>query len=227
MDTRELNNIPGIVFGFGTSENPIPFSDELKWETHKPEWKQVHGVAAAEVFSLGQACGEVDALYTRVLDTPIAVVTADCVPVLLARRDGGAVAAVHAGWRGTYAEILRAFLERLRSEGEQLSDWAAAIGPCIGPCCYEVSEELFSNFREKFTQFESSRFLPRHRHLDLRVLNELQLLEAGVSIVDHFGDCTFCTQDNRGAPVYHSFRREKASVRQYSVISRISLDFNF
>lgn len=227
MSTQSLDKIPEIVFGFGTLENPIPFERELQWEEKKPQWKQVHGVAIAEVLAAGQICGEVDALYTRALNAPIAVVTADCVPVLLARRDGGAVAAVHAGWRGTYAEILRTLLERLKNQGERLSDWSAAIGPCIGPCCYEVSEELDREFREKFARFESVRFLPRPRYLDLRALNEMQLRETGVSSVEHFSGCTFCSKDTRGNPLYRSFRREKASVRQYSIITRVSTAFQF
>lgn len=220
MSTLPLGKIPEILFGFGTLKNPIPLSDELKWEGRKPSWKQVHGVASMEVTSLGQPCGEVDALYTRAPHTPIAVVSADCVPILLARQDGGAVAAVHAGWRGTYSEILHGLFERLKTQGEQPKDWSAAIGPCIGPCCYEVSEELFTDFHSRFTRFESTRFLPRPRHLDLRELNEMQLHEIGVKSVEQVGGCTFCSNDMKGDPLYHSFRREKSSVRQYSVISK-------
>jgi len=116
---------------------------------------QVHGAtvlhALAEVSPPGAAgvCGEGDALMTRDPEVALAVKVADCVPILLADRRTGAVAAVHAGWRGTAAAIVEAAVGRLgQAFGSRPEDLVAAIGPSIGPCCYEVGPDVFDTFLE-------------------------------------------------------------------------------
>lgn len=202
----------GILHGFGDRSSPIPVELAQPWEATRPQWKQVHGTACTEVSVSGASCGEVDGLYSRRSGQTVGVVTADCVPVLLARKDGRAVAAVHAGWRGTRARILRRLWERLRTEGESPQDWIAAVGPSIGPCCYQVSEELAADFAKEF----GSRFLPAHRMLDLPAINAEELKQLGLGAVEVLRACTFCT--GGASPVFHSFRREGSGTRQYSLI---------
>ena len=125
INSQLLERVPGILHGFGTLEEPLPRLAEPYWDV-SPRWKQVHGIGMAEVKAPAQECGEVDVLSTRLSKVPISVVTADCVPVLMCRRDGKAVAAAHAGWRGTRARILEHFAEQLKREGENLSEWVAA-----------------------------------------------------------------------------------------------------
>lgn len=212
LQSKILAGIPGIIHGFGNRAEPIPtafVSGWPSWNDSKPVWKQVHGANSFEVQAPGENAGEVDALYTRRPGLPIAVVTADCVPVLMARNDGGCVAAIHAGWRGTRARILRKLWERLRREGEDPSQWSAAIGPAIGPCCYEVSEELAEDFTTEFAAFA----VPRYRHLDLPAINAAELRELGVSHVDLIRTCTRCS------PLYFSYRRDGSGTRQWSIIS--------
>ncbi len=213
-----LAQISGIIHGFGTRAEPIPENLKAQWELRKPQWTQVHGIQCGEVTTQGQLCGEVDALFTRKAGQPIAVVTADCVPILLARRDGGAVAAIHAGWRGTRSRILGELWKRLSASGERPLDWVATIGPAIGPCCYEVSLELAEDFAREFAAYGPATAVPRTRHLNLPAINEAQLREIGLKDIETLNTCTRCSGSAEN-PLFHSFRREGGGTRQWSAIS--------
>ncbi|MEK7690051.1 MAG: polyphenol oxidase family protein, partial [Bdellovibrionota bacterium] len=143
-----LQEVPGALHGFGTIAHPIPYAE--KWKALKPVWKQVHGIGYDWVTRPGQDLGEIDAMITRSPGMALAVVTADCVPILLLKRDGSQAAAIHAGWRGSLARITPTVWAALKAKGEVGSDWVAAIGPSIGPCCYEVDPELAERFRGQF-----------------------------------------------------------------------------
>jgi polyphenol oxidase len=114
--------------------------------------RQVHGATVHVVQDAtpgGAPRPPADALVTRTPGLALTVVTADCVPVLLADPASGAVAAVHAGWRGTAADVAGAAVRALGREfGVAPSGLIAAIGPSIGACCYEVGEELLEAFAE-------------------------------------------------------------------------------
>lgn len=111
---------------------------------------QVHGRAVIVVrqgVEVPAARPEADAFVSNASDVAVAVRAADCVPLLIADRARGVVAAVHAGWRGTAARVAVAAVEGLAREfGSQPSDLVAAIGPSIGACCYEVGSELVDAF---------------------------------------------------------------------------------
>lgn len=102
---------------------------------------QVHGATSVKAKAPGRL-GEADAVYTTLLGLPIAVASADCVPVII--EGAGVVAVLHVGWRGALAGVVPLTLARLTKEG--LTPQRAAIGPSIGPCCYEVGEEVASRF---------------------------------------------------------------------------------
>ena len=115
--------------------------------------KQVHGnrvVVIRRGKQDGAAAGsreEADAMATDDPAIAVAVVAADCVPLLLADRRRGAVAAVHAGWRGTAARVAPAAVDVMQREfGSLPADLVAAVGPAIGGCCYEVGSELVDAF---------------------------------------------------------------------------------
>ena len=214
-----LLEIPGLMHGFGTRMTPRPLEHLPGWsDTQRPEWKQVHGIASAFVISDRQTCGEVDALWTRTQGRTLAVVTADCVPILLARKDGGASATVHAGWRGTLARILEHLGATLRSHGENLEDWSAAIGPCAHPCCYEVSEDLSRQFSDSF----GSVCAPSRRRIDLVTANRIQLATLGITSIDTSPTrCTICSRTPTGALRFNSYRRDGSGGRQLSMISSL------
>jgi polyphenol oxidase len=112
--------------------------------------KQVHGrdvFVVREGDALPVAMPEADVFVSSATQTAVAIRAADCVPLLMADRARGVVAAVHAGWRGTAAGAAVAAVEALGREfGSRPADLVAAIGPSIGPCCYEVGTELVDAF---------------------------------------------------------------------------------
>jgi hypothetical protein len=161
-----------------------------------------------------------DGLMTSQPGVLLGIQTADCIPVLVADRRRKAIAAFHAGWRGTVRRIVENGIGRMRLEfGSQPEDLVAAIGPGVGQCCYAVGEEVFSEFESQFTygselfrQVESSdplrarypmMFLnqraPGHwsgsgLHLNLIEANRQQLLAAGLEpgAIQVVGACTNC-----------------------------------
>jgi YfiH family protein len=216
-----LEKVPGISHGFGSWSEPVPAPYEARWEAARAKWKQVHKTDTCELVRAAQDCGEVDALYSFQRGVLVAVMHADCTPILLARKDGGAVAAVHAGWRGTRSHILSETWAKLAAQGEIAKDWVAAIGPTIGPCCYEVSEEVAEDFEKEFAQQGKRVAVPRHRMLDLPAINAGELRLIGIQEVEVLRACTKCSVDEAGGPLYCSYRRDQSKTRQYSVIERI------
>lgn len=213
-----LAEIPGIAHAFGTRSEPVPEPFLADWPARFPTWKQVHGVRIAEARSAREDLGECDGIVCFTAGQPIAVTSADCVPILAARRDGRAVAALHSGWRGTLAGASTALVRELARRGEDPSLWRAAIGPAIGPCCYEVSVELARDFEREFASMGDSFAVPAERRLDLPAINARQLEDAGIGAVELVRACTRCARDADGTPLYASYRREGRGLQQRSVI---------
>ncbi|MDX6482740.1 MAG: purine-nucleoside/S-methyl-5-thioadenosine phosphorylase / adenosine deaminase [Gaiellaceae bacterium] len=154
---------------------------------------QVHSaiVNRAERGMRGESQG--DALWTDVPGLPIAALSADCVPVALARRTGKpAIAVAHAGWVGILGGVLEAAIDRL---GGVLD---AAIGPSAGPCCYEVGEDVAQPYRERF-----GNEIVAGGKLDLWRATELALCDAGIESVHRVDICTVCNPDR-----FFSHRRD-------------------
>jgi len=145
--------------------------------------RQVHGatVLPARVGSRGEVEG--DALWTDEPGLPIGALTADCVPVALVREGGErpAVAVVHAGWRGLLAGVVPAAVATL---GGRV---AAAVGPAIGPCCFEIGDEVARPLRAAF-----GADAVREGRGDLPLATERALRAAGVTRVERFDLCTVC-----------------------------------
>ncbi len=158
---------------------------------------------------------EADGIITDIKGMAIGILTADCVPVLLFDRKKRVVAAVHAGWKGTASNISAKAVEIMMERFESRSqDIAAAIGPAIGPCCYEVGEEVVSAFghREGVAVRHGNKW-----HVDLPKANLLQLQDAGVTDIDLSNICTSCSTD-----LFFSHRKEMGKTgRQLSFISLI------
>jgi polyphenol oxidase len=190
----ELDELPWLVHGFGTRLAEAP--------ANLTTLKQVHSSRC--VFAGGRTgvLGEGDALLENTPGTAVGVKTADCIPILLVDRHRRAVAAVHAGWRGTAAEIVRHAVEHMRGEFRSApEDLDAAIGPGIGPCCYEVGLEVAAHFPR------SSQTGPDGRaRVDLAAANRQQLLASGLdgSRIYTGGLCTMCRPRE-----FHSYRRDK------------------
>jgi YfiH family protein len=143
-------------------------------------------------------CGEGDALVARDAGLTLSVVTADCVPVLLA--GPGGLAAVHAGWRGIADGAVPATLEKLDGP---LSDWTAWIGPSIGPCCYEVGEDVAAQVAAASAPEVVVAGPAGRPHLDLQAAVRRQLEAGGVTGVRVVAHCTRCDAER-----LWSYRRE-------------------
>ena len=148
--------------------------------------------------------GEGDALLENLPGSVVAVKTADCIPVLLVDERSRAVAAVHAGWRGTAARIAAGAVAAMAARfGTRAEDLHAAIGPGIGKCCYEVGPEVAVQFGGQ-----------GRGHIDLAAANRRQLEESGVTPQRIYASnlCTMCRGEE-----FDSFRRDqKAAGRMYS-----------
>ncbi|MFA5035224.1 MAG: peptidoglycan editing factor PgeF [Candidatus Margulisiibacteriota bacterium] len=136
------------------------------------------------------AIPETDALITNLPDVCLMVQVADCVPILLYDPIKRVIAAVHAGWRGTVANIAGKTVGAMRQAfGSSPADIIAAIGPSIGACCFEVGEEV----RLAAVKLPSS--LLKDNHFDLWGANDYWLKEAGVNKVETSRLCTSCNND--------------------------------
>jgi YfiH family protein len=165
--------------------------------------RQVHGVAVITASGPTAPREEADAVVSTRPGVAACVAIADCVPILLATPDGAAVAAVHAGWRGTIEGAARAGAEALAAEaGCRIAALRAVIGPSIGPCCYQVSADLADRFRAAFGPgvVRPGEGGPR---LDLWEANALALRAAGVEAIERLGRCTACEP-----ALFYSHRRD-------------------
>lgn len=183
----------GVEHGFGVRGSDARAPEGLSLA------RQVHGTmllrAPLSVTPDGvtpeAATPEADALFASDPGVAVGVRTADCVPLLFADRSGRGVAAVHAGWRGIAAGVAPRTVSGLARElGVPPVDWVVAIGPHIGPCCYEVDEPVRRAI-EIPAVFRPGRDAG-HWQLDLERALVEQLERAGVSRIDSVGECTCC-----------------------------------
>jgi hypothetical protein len=185
----------------------------------------------------GKAILRGDAVATDVPGLLLAVQVADCVPVLVADPKRRAVAAFHAGWRGTLKRIVERGIGRMRLRyGSRPEDLIAVVGPSIGACCYSVGDDVRHEFESQFAYWKElfrevydgdpvkekypllflTARAPGHSnlgpqiHLDLWEANRRQLLDAGLKQkkVTVIGECTACTRLKGGALKYFSHRGE-------------------
>jgi YfiH family protein len=179
-----------------------------------PRWlQQVHGTAVARFGADGGASEPVaDAAVTEVPGLPLAILTADCLPVLFAASDGSEVGAAHAGWPGLSAGVLEATLDAMRTPPERLLAW---IGPGAGPQRYEVGENVFAAFcdRDPDSRRHFAPTRPGHWLADLPGLARQRLAKAGVRRVSGGAQCTISDPAQ-----WFSYRRDGATGRMASLV---------
>jgi YfiH family protein len=226
--------VPGahVVFttrNGGVSEGPYASLNLGRWTEDDPEavvhnraqieaqlavrttyTRQVHGPRVLRVNGPPDGSPpEADGQATATPGIAPSVLVADCLPIAVAA--DGAVAMLHAGWRGLAAGVLQ---EGVRVLGElgATEPLRAAIGPGAGPCCYEVGAEVDSVFAEQFPQ-------ARHgQNLDLKAIARAQLEQAGVESVRDVGLCTICS----GAEQFYSHRRDRGITGRQAGIAWLS-----
>jgi YfiH family protein len=231
-----LDTLSGIIHAFTTRQNGLgERKNGLKLPDDWNALAETFGVSPDRVVTVNQVHGDAivtvdsrnyqnsksaqaDAIITRVPDIAIGVETADCVPVLLFDPGSHAIAAVHAGWRSTVKKIVQKTVRKMHEEfGSDPARMIAAIGPAIGPECYEVDEPVMGPVREAFS-FWQDVAKPRGTgrwSLDLVKLNALELAGAGLAQgnIHSLGFCTSCRKD-----LFYSFRAEGRTGRMLSAI---------
>jgi YfiH family protein len=191
---RVAENRRRLCTGVGADHEPLSMN------------KQVHA-ATVNRAEPGRRGEEGDGLWTDQRGLPMLKLTADCLPIALARTDGDpALALLHAGRRGLVEGIVEAGVDSL---GGKL---AAAIGPGIGPCCYEVGDEIAADYRARFGATAVV-----GRNLDLWTVAERLLHDAGVHAVERFDLCTACDPEQ-----FFSHRRDGPITGRQGVIGYVA-----
>jgi YfiH family protein len=268
LQVPAFSAFPWLIHGFSTSQGEVSTLNGTKvlnlgfteWDTRENvqknrklfqsaldaaeltlvSLKQFHSDVVHGFSSAPHAPVSADASMTMTPDLLLGIQTADCVPILLLDPKRRAIAAIHAGWRGTLQRIVEKTIGRMKMEFKtDPSDLLAAVGPAIGGCCYEVGTEVAAAFHSQFADapgwFDELRtgdepnplqwlnqFPPGHQpppknvRLDLRKANRAQLLAAGLSPQNIFVSdlCTACRPD-----LLFSYRKQGSeSGRMMSVI---------
>lgn len=237
VSPRILRSFPALGCGMSTRAggvSPPPFGMNLSLrvgdevgnvERNKALFFEALGIAPMQIASPVQCHSAVvkrvttpgtyedcDALMTNVPGLYLSILVADCVPILMYDPESRAVAAVHAGWKGSAEEIASVTIERLRKEFGSLPGHVVAfIGPSAGSCCYEVGREVALRFNHDVREERGGRTF-----LNLKLENRNQLLKAGLSNgnIETENSCTVCSPG-----IYHSYRREgKQSGRMMAII---------
>jgi hypothetical protein len=172
--------------------------------------RQVHGNRVVESYGASAAEWEEvegDAVVARrAANVPApAIRFADCVPILMADSTGRAVAAVHAGWRGTVCGVASAAVERLVEQGAKAADLLAAIGPAIGACCFEVEPEVARRLRGEVAPPAGPQRWTMRPKVDLAAINRDQLICSGLDPA-HISTAPWCTRCHER--LFHSHRRD-------------------
>jgi len=190
----------------------------------EPMWlKQIHGVTVSTPASrqvIGVGPFEADASVTNIPDEVLAVLTADCMPVLFASKNGEVIGAAHAGWRGLSGGVLENTIQAMCDLSSSLSpqDISAWMGPAIGPTVFEVGEDVLEAFSSQSQSILSQAFSPilgqPGKYLaDLYTLARDRLNSLGIKQIGGGGFCTFTDEER-----FFSYRRDKSTGRFASFI---------
>jgi purine-nucleoside/S-methyl-5'-thioadenosine phosphorylase / adenosine deaminase len=179
----------------------------MAWQVHGAEVREVDGGPAPGRFLEpgAEAFPKSDGLVTSLPERPLVLLTADCLPVAVARADGGRVAVLHAGWRGLVAGIVERGVEAVGGRA------VAAVGPGAGPCCYEVGEDVASVLRERFGED-----VVGDGKADLWLAARRALEAAGVTAVEVAGECSIC-----GPGRYFSHRRDHGTTGRQGIVGML------
>ncbi|MGV0963315.1 MAG: peptidoglycan editing factor PgeF [Polynucleobacter sp.] len=190
----------------------------------EPLWlKQIHGVTISTPASRKASTGkpfEADAAVTNTPNEVLAILTADCMPVLFASKSGGVIGAAHAGWRGLSGGVLENTLQEMLSLSPGLipKDIVVWMGPAIGPTAFEVGEDVLHAFAPQGQDILSKAFMPitgsSGKYLaNLYLLARERLRSLGIEQIDGDNFCTFNDSER-----FFSYRRDKETGRFASLI---------
>jgi YfiH family protein len=191
----------------------------------KIQWlEQIHGNKVVTIDSHSSIALVADAAITQHKNIGLAVMTADCLPILLTAVDGSEIAAIHGGWKPLAKNIIANTVNKMRTSNENIIAW---LGPCIGETAFEVGEEVklaFESQSEKFISAFSVRSadaaltknVVKVKYLaNLPMIAKIQLKALGVNQIYHLEHCTYNDEQN-----YFSYRRDNITGRMASLICR-------
>jgi len=184
----------------------LPESAKIQW------FEQVHGNAVAQVSQVYKKAIVADAAVTNKKNICLAIMTADCLPILLVSKLGDEIAAIHGGWRPLAANIIINTLEKMKTPAVDIYAW---LGPCISKKAFEVGEEVKiafvqqdERFNSAFTVKENGKYLA-----DLHKIATLQLEELGINQISTLPECTHSNTDK-----YYSYRKNATTGRMATLI---------
>lgn len=197
--TNNKNRYTGEQLKLGLSLPSDPF-----------EIKLVHGNQCITVEHHVAVPPEADAIVTRHRSIPLAITTADCLPILICNQAGTEIAAIHAGWRGLVQGIVENTLKAMKSNPEQCLAW---IGPGICQDCFEIGDEVHEAYTKAYP-YSAAAFSKRERyHANLPQIATMILNRQGVKQVFPSGACTFEDQKQ-----FYSYRRQPQTGRMTTII---------
>ncbi len=178
--------------------------------THEPVWlEQTHTNLCVVVED--EPNRHADAAITRQTNVPLAIMTADCLPIVLCNQSGTEIAAIHAGWRGLVNGIVENTLTKMQSHSDELLAW---IGPAICQNCYEIGFEMRDAFTSRYP-FTNNTFkkIDSHTYANLPKMAELILNAQGIQAVYQSGACSYELKNK-----FYSYRREEQTGRMVTLI---------
>ncbi|WDE10710.1 peptidoglycan editing factor PgeF [Thalassomonas haliotis] len=203
------DDIKGVEHNRQALKGFLPKASQIQW------LEQVHGNTVVEVYDHSEQPRVADAAVTRNPDITLAVMTADCLPILLSCGQGKEVAVIHGGWRPLLAGIISNTLQKMQSRNRSLYAW---LGPCIGEQAFEVGAEVRQAFLGQSAMFEAA-FKPsgQGKYLgNLTLIAKLQLSSLGVKHISAVNHCTYTM-----AQRYYSYRRNGITGRMAALITRL------
>lgn len=213
-------HVPHLLAQARSAVGAVSRTDPARWHL----MRQVHGSGVGvvdESTPLGAELRDVDVLVTTLFDRPLVVLAADCIPLLAAGR--AAIGAAHAGWRGLRADVPGALVDAMQSLGERPEDLHIVLGPTIGPCCYEVGEDVVTAIGD-IDPAAVTVTTAGTTSVDLRAAARTRLHELGVRDVADLeveatsgATRTVCTSCDEG---WFSHRRDRASGRHAGIVVR-------
>ncbi|MBI2051285.1 peptidoglycan editing factor PgeF [Candidatus Roizmanbacteria bacterium] len=162
---------------------------------------------------------ETDGVVTKESNVALTVLTADCTPIVYVDKEAEVIGISHQGWRGLLKKLPQKLIESMEKEGARRDHLVASLGPAIGDCCYDISEDRYAEFASEYEEYVGQIFRERKGkwYLNLSLLSYLLLVEGGVQKenIDFFPFCTSCDKKR-----FFSARRAKTpkSERQFSFI---------
>jgi len=190
--------------------NLLPEHTNIQW------LEQVHGNQVHYATEYSSSPIEADAIITQSKNIALSIMTADCLPILIAAADGSEIAAIHGGWKPLANNIINKTLTKMNTPAEQLCAW---LGPCISEKVFEVGGEVKRAFVEQNSDLETA-FMPTQQTdkylANLHFIAKSQLKNFDVPCINELQHCTYSMAEQ-----YYSYRREQKTGRMATIICRI------